>query len=302
MLRILYWVGVAAFVLTVLGLLAPWVPECDLINHFRPLLVLLSLTIAIAAFAKGATWRLGALLPVLLNIALVVPVWLTSADAWRGNAGDRIKIVSFNLSTPEQLSNIERFVASEDPDVVVFQEFRDPFRESLAQLLRPRFPYQHVNDCNVALLSKSPLRDVQQFCLIDAYHPRFLTGIWTSSTGRAVRIAGVHMHRPYEFARQAREIDWIVQKVRSWREPLVMVGDFSLTPWSYLLNKLAWMGGVKRAATFGTSWPVVDGFAKTPVVLIDHAFVSPGIGVESIATGPDLGSDHLPVIATLRLP
>lgn len=302
MLRVFYWAGIAAFALTVLGLLAPWVPECDLINHFRPLLVLLSLMIAIAAFAKGASWRLGALMLVLLNVVLTVPVWLTSADAWHGNVGDRIKIVSFNLRTPERHSRIEQFVASEDPDVVVFQEFRDPYRKELAQLLRPRFPNQYVNDCDVALLSKSPLRDVQQFCLIDAYQPRFLTGIWTSATGKDVRIAGVHLHRPYEFARIAREIDWIVQKVRSWREPLVMVGDFSLTPWSYLLNKLAWMGGLKRAATFGTSWPVVDGSAKTPVVLIDHVFTSPGIGVDSIATGPDLGSDHLPVVTILRLP
>ena len=35
---------------------------------------------------------------------------------------------------------------------------------------------------------------------------------------------------------------------------------------------------------------------------IDHVLSTPDIGLVSIRRGPDLGSDHLPVIATLRLP
>jgi endonuclease/exonuclease/phosphatase (EEP) superfamily protein YafD len=35
---------------------------------------------------------------------------------------------------------------------------------------------------------------------------------------------------------------------------------------------------------------------------IDHCFISPSIAVTDVRTGPDVGSDHRPIIVDLRLP
>jgi endonuclease/exonuclease/phosphatase (EEP) superfamily protein YafD len=44
--------------------------------------------------------------------------------------------------------------------------------------------------------------------------------------------------------------------------------------------------------------------SRQPIVglAIDHVLASPEIGVRDYLVGPDLGSDHLPVVAGLVLP
>jgi endonuclease/exonuclease/phosphatase family metal-dependent hydrolase len=39
-----------------------------------------------------------------------------------------------------------------------------------------------------------------------------------------------------------------------------------------------------------------------PVARIDYIWCTPGIAVEAAWLGPDAGSDHLPVLARIRLP
>jgi len=48
-----------------------------------------------------------------------------------------------------------------------------------------------------------------------------------------------------------------------------------------------------------TTWPARVGGIPWPPPLriaIDHCFVSPGIGIAGLAAGPDIGSDHLPLL------
>jgi endonuclease/exonuclease/phosphatase family metal-dependent hydrolase len=59
---------------------------------------------------------------------------------------------------------------------------------------------------------------------------------------------------------------------------------------------------LRRHATFTRSWPTDRQFRLiAPAFLIDHVITTPEIMTVSIRTGPNLGSDHLPVIAVLRL-
>ena len=82
-----------------------------------------------------------------------------------------------------------------------------------------------------------------------------------------------------------------------------MAGDFNMTPWSYRLQRLLAAAGLRRHATFLRSWPT-DGQYRLPwpAFLIDHVLTTPDVRSVSIRIGPNLGSDHLPVIAQLRLP
>jgi endonuclease/exonuclease/phosphatase (EEP) superfamily protein YafD len=89
--------------------------------------------------------------------------------------------------------------------------------------------------------------------------------------------------------------------------PIVVLGDFNTSPWSPFFQSFLKKSGLVDAA--GTSWPATTRFSirwfAKPFYFgspIDHILVSPNIEVKRFEVGPDIGSDHLPIIADLRLP
>ena len=74
--------------------------------------------------------------------------------------------------------------------------------------------------------------------------------------------------------------------------PMLMVGDFNTTPWSASFRAFRSENNLSGFNTRAT-WPVWLGFAGIP---IDHAFVSPDLRILGIETGPDIGSDHRPLL------
>lgn len=89
--------------------------------------------------------------------------------------------------------------------------------------------------------------------------------------------------------------------------PVVVLGDFNTPTWSPFFQSFVKKSGLIDAA--GTSWPAATRFSRrwfaknfhfgSPV---DHILVSRNIEVKNFEVGPDIGSDHLPVLADLRLP
>jgi endonuclease/exonuclease/phosphatase family metal-dependent hydrolase len=76
-----------------------------------------------------------------------------------------------------------------------------------------------------------------------------------------------------------------------------------MTPWSYRMQRLLATSGLRHYAMFLRSWPTDGQFRlPLPAFLIDHVITTPDVSTVSIRMGPNLGSDHLPVIAVLRLP
>jgi len=89
--------------------------------------------------------------------------------------------------------------------------------------------------------------------------------------------------------------------------PIVAMGDFNTPTWSPFFRSFLEKSGLVDAA--GTGWPATTRFSKRWLVKrfyfgspVDHILVSPDIEVKRFEVGPDIGSDHLPVIADLRLP
>ena len=89
--------------------------------------------------------------------------------------------------------------------------------------------------------------------------------------------------------------------------PIVTIGDFNTPTWSPFFQSFLKKSGLVDAA--GTSWPTATRFSirwfARPFYFgspIDHILVSPNIEVKRFEVGPDIGSDHLPLIADLRLP
>ncbi|MGK4003944.1 endonuclease/exonuclease/phosphatase family protein [Sorangium sp. So ce1036] len=135
--------------------------------------------------------------------------------------------------------------------------------------------------------------------------------------GRAFSLIHLHLETPRDAIealihggwKQAEEHDrnialrtWESELARQWVDeapyPAVIVGDFNM-PVDSAIYRRFWAGfenafsraGLGFGATKRTRW-----FG----VRIDHVLVGPGWTSERAWVGPDLGSDHLPMIADLR--
>jgi endonuclease/exonuclease/phosphatase (EEP) superfamily protein YafD len=92
-----------------------------------------------------------------------------------------------------------------------------------------------------------------------------------------------------------------VQACKSSLIPLIVVGDFNATPWSYTMRQLAEQAEVRhirQAFDLSKTWYLFP-LAGLP---IDHVLVSPTLQVIEQQYGDPTGSDHLPIVVDLRLP
>jgi endonuclease/exonuclease/phosphatase (EEP) superfamily protein YafD len=315
--RLLLWAALAGgTAATLAGLLAPFYPPADFINHFRPFILGAACGLFVAALGAGAPqmiW-LAAALSGLNAVLLLAPLVWSAQPAQRPTAGQalasarerELKIVTFNTFAGDPHA-IADFLLREDGDVAVLQEVGAKQAQALGHLLRNRYPHAYTcapGSCAAAIFAKRPWASAGQ--------QRWTQGapetIWIEfndpEIGR-LRVVGVHLHLPYRAEVQTRQIDWLITAQAAFTGPTIVAGDFNMTPWSYRLQRLLASTGLRRHATFLRSWPTVlhpQFRLPAPAFLIDHVLTTPDIKSVSIRTGPVVGSDHLPVIAQVRLP
>ncbi len=250
---------------------------------------------------------LAATLIVLLlgNATLCALAFLTRADP-AGERGTELKVVAFNKEYSNQdIDRLVSFLREAKPDIVLVEEILPQQAATLFDRLKLDFPSQVScppgSGCILGLLAKAPMLSSGHQGRTEDVPPQ----VWAEFSrpgGPPLRVVGVHLAFPLTAYRQVRHIDALVQQNSGGRQPVVIAGDFNLTPWSWLLNKLAWKGGLRRHGLLEDSWPSDWGSWVSPFLLPDNVITSADIKSRSFAVGPDLGSDHRPIIATLVVP
>jgi endonuclease/exonuclease/phosphatase (EEP) superfamily protein YafD len=288
----------------------------DMIVFFRPQLALAVLLLFCAAVWLRrwlASAALGALL-VLNGLPLFVIGVPTAASATTPN----LRILSANLlfDNPEP-ARFGAVVAALSPDIIVTQEARFDWPGVLKAL--PGYPHLVGPDISKwngnLVLSRYPLR-----ARLVADMPPSGYGL---GGGYAVRVEvdlpdrtlplvvyAIHAPTPRSFAGwQARNryLDVVAERIAAEPEdtPIVLAGDWNTPVWSPAYGRTLLLSGLE--ATERSAWPPASrlfaSFGGVDVgTPIDHVAVSRGIDVAGLFTGPDFGSDHLPVVADLRLP
>lgn len=288
--------------ITLLGLLAPLAPSFEITNHFRPF------TLGGFLVLLAAVWLFRArslMLPVLcfaiVNVALfLLPLSFKASEASPTLAGAKtFKLISFNMWIGDRpLDDVARFLRAEDADVVLLQEFNSSHAKRLLPGLKEAYPHQlscaEDRSCLMALLSKKPWSDAA-FVKHSTSNPALIWARFGSGSA-AYRIATLHNAWPFHANAQEKHTNWLIEWRKSISEPLLMAGDFNLTPFSWKLSKFAWKTGLKRYATYQRTWP---GHRYAPAFLIDNIFSSDAFRPIEVRTGPALQSDHLPLIARI---
>ncbi len=308
--RIVLWIGFAIGTsLTLAGLTSPFEPAFDIANQLRLFILAgFAALLGLSYFAKSK-WLLAAVAAGFSgNAVLAAAPFATTAATSDSRDSSRLKIMSMNVHYDnEAYDKIASAVAAGDPDVIVFTEFEKHHEQALQPQLAARYPHTtscHTvgAHCDIGIYSKRPLLGAPESTPYSKTTPSLLTVKIATPNGGSLRVAGVHIHYPGSAPKQVSDIDWLIAKRNLWDGPLILAGDFNLTPWAALLSRFQRATGLVRHGTLQRSWPS-EGFPPNiPLVLIDNVLTTPDIKAVSFETGQSVSSDHLPVLATVALP
>jgi endonuclease/exonuclease/phosphatase (EEP) superfamily protein YafD len=253
--------------MTVGGTLAPVYPAADLLNHFRPYSFAATSALLLAALALRARLTIApSAVLVALNAALLALPLLWSAEPADRQApgqalastGHRdLKLVTFNTRFGDP-APIARFLLHQDADIVVLQEIAPRQATALAALLAERYPHTHAcrlqDRCAAAIFAKQAwIADGQQEWTKDS--PEMIWAQFDDADTGKLRVIGVHLALPLRPDTQTRHAERLVARRASVAGPLLIAGDFNMTPWSHRLQRLLASTGLRRHATFLRSWP-----------------------------------------------
>ena len=212
-----------------------------------------------------------------------------------------LRIVAFN--TWDAVHNDEKvfdLVRQSDADVAILVEVT-PQKRALLEMLRPLYPFQvhcaAIWACSMALVSRIPF-EAQGTVQPNLNHAATVWGR-IPAEGGGLTIVGVHIHRPTRSPR----IHWghirgLAELTRSAKGALVVAGDFNSPSWSASMTWLRHQTGLKAMPRVLPTWPAWP--LTVPQFPIDHILVSKDLSLENVTVGPASGSDHLPVIGTIR--
>lgn len=279
----------------------------DLVTHFRVqyaalfvlfacvLLLLRRFWIAVAA-AVGFGVSVVPLFPYIASEPLPAAVATTREQTFR--------LVAFNVwfRNPD-MARVAQYIENSRADAVVLLELTPPQAEMLVPLL-PTYPHYHIDPSRMgaAVFTKWPVLSAQSVPLSQG--GAVAAQMMLDWRGTPVSLIGVHLNWPMgprNSAFRNQELDSLVALSKAQRGPLLVAGDFNLTPWSEYFSDALEQSGLHDAALgFGLarSWPAH--FAPLGI-RIDHCLLSRHWQAKTTAIGPALGSDHLPLVVDVAL-
>lgn len=285
--------------------------------HFRFQYFILALGSALAMGALRA-WRWVALglCVAALNGAYVVP-WYLGGPPWYGTAHDPAKAARLRLLVANVLtSNREheallRLVDREQPDLLLLQEIDRRWVRSL-KVLRARYPHGRLiprhDNFGIGLLSRLSLRGVKELTLYGSGGRPSLEALVRLADGREVRVLCTHPFPPVNFRRRSERDDQLLSAAQRMGErsgPRLLVGDLNTSMFTAIyrqaLKRSQLLDG-RRGRGMLPTWPVNSGPLTLLRVPLDHVWYSWELHLHRIELGPNIGSDHLPLLVDFALP
>jgi endonuclease/exonuclease/phosphatase (EEP) superfamily protein YafD len=279
----------------------------ELLSHFRLQLgtgsLLLAACLALLRCPRAAG---GAALLAAWSLLRFEPP-LHAAEQAPACGGREFVVVTANL----WFDNADRgpyleWLAAHPADVLIAQEVTPEWARALESL--GAYPYRMVlprqDPYGIAILSRWPLEDVRPVDLAGDGLPS-LEGT-VNAGGDRLYLIGLHTRWPITpgLARyRDRALFAAAVRARASALPVIAAGDLNLTPDSPVFGRVLEDSGLRDVFAGRPGWHPTWMAGFWPLALrIDHALVSGGVCVEGAEVGPDLGSDHRPLTAVLKLP
>jgi endonuclease/exonuclease/phosphatase (EEP) superfamily protein YafD len=271
--------------------------------------------------------RLFALFGVVLGIASVLvmliaaPLLGLTRPFARGqqDVPADLHLITFNFDgSNREHERVSQWVRQNAPDVLLIQETY-PIAGQAVPGTRQILPYQYQQSTyrgyrGVSILSRYPISDLEGYDRDSAYSravvalPSGAAAIYNISLTNPLEGQDVsRLSNPlrlllnYDSTARDAQIRVLLERLERETLPHIVAGDFNLmeieAPYRWLSARLT-DAFAAAGSGVGATWD-----AKTPnrlLLRIDYVWYSEGWCALSAELGPELGSDHLPVIARLR--
>ncbi|AUT00350.1 endonuclease/exonuclease/phosphatase [Nostoc sp. CENA543] len=318
---------VAIATLVILGLLSlfpyiAWSWPLELISHFRYQYFILSLLATIILFIL---WRirylkhkilfLTAILLLGINLVEVLPWYLPHNQQITTHAAKPLRVLSFNLNIQNHdQDKIVDLVTDSQADIALLLEIDQQAFSIIQPQLKPSFPYTFRSPGGgLALFSKFPIQDARA----DNFNKKAKHNLVANLAidNQSITFIGTHPLvpvKPANFHSRNLQLAAIAEYIQNINQPLILAGDFNLTPWSpyyrRFVNKTK-LHNTRLGFGILPSWPRPANHVNFPHWLIpiinipiDHCFVSKHLQVARTYTGGNANSDHAALITELVLP
>lgn len=271
----------------------------DLGTHWQLLYVALlacSVT-AMAYLRRNAAW-----LALLVCCALPLATARDAAERAAGASADTFTVASANVYFENEDSRpLAAWIAARNADIVVVSEVSRAFGAQLDQW--PAYPHRKIltrdDPFGLAILSRHPFESLEEIQSADGIPHLRAVVKWKD---RLVAITAVHPLPPIQTGFMVERDRLLAGESRVLRDrgvPAMLAGDLNATPWSAGFAGPAAMGLRRTTPLLQPSWPqAAQGWMGIP---IDHVLVSAHWRVVDSAVGPNVGSDHFPVVTVLQL-
>lgn len=315
LLKTLAWV---LLLCGLMGLLGKYYWFFDLFSHFVAQYTIIGGFFAFFLLLEGEK-KLAFFLFIFaaLQAYRLEPLWKTNQEEMVGT-NDKLVIMQFNVN--KNNPNIEPIVQwvlspEQQADIVIFFEMTGQWYGA-AERLFAKYPYHMMQrireERQVGIFSTMPLENFHMRRMEDSKALVAFFDIQTKQYHRPVSF--FVMHPPPPVSAQAfeqrndllTEISYEIAKQRQYNPEkgyIVLVGDLNITRWSShfgVLQQVARLHDAQDGKGYRSTWPSPLG--NKFGIAIDQTLVSRGVIVAERTIGPNLGSDHLPVITTLGIP
>lgn len=309
--------------LTFVGYIGSW-RYFEMFSDYRPFLLVAGVILLLGAalllkFAK--VWRrillvatVGTAAVIVVNAFEVLP-WLLASPQEKAPSdvsAKTIKLLAFNLEGdgPDSKSYAETrtFVRQESPDIAMFCECGHGWPVELQSLTNEMSHHVRIQAMDIDVFSRHPMVRTQVF----HFGPRrgFVV-VGVSVGGTELSFVATHTYsrhwigdQGFAWRNETLE-DGIGKRLTDTPRPLVVMGDLNVSPWSPAYKQMIKNSGLNDARRGYGVLVTQHGHGAISKWLwkpIDHCLFSAELETKNIYTGPDLTSDHLPVVAEFLLP
>ncbi|MEZ6124419.1 MAG: endonuclease/exonuclease/phosphatase family protein [Planctomycetaceae bacterium] len=274
----------------------------DLCANLRVQL-LIGLLVTALASAFSRRFRIAAL--QLVFAAATLPA-LSFGIPRTSEAGGTVllRVTTANvLTTNRRYDDIQAEILEMNPDVVAIVELGEGLARHLGADFQTQYRFSNTSpddhgNFGIGLYSRYPLEDCVRLDLLEDDLPTLAATVVKDD--QRFHVVAVHTLPPMSDARFRHRNDHLKQVaayVTSRRNnhpkiPVVVMGDFNLTPWSPIYHQFAAEAGLTsdRLLNWKPTWYAFPGFPFG--LVLDHVFTTADLTSIGRNVSPEAGSDH----------
>ena len=287
-----------------------WV--ADLVINFRVQLAIGAAFIFLyLLFFKSWKFALLCLVGLIIN-GLPIVEYFSQPRGFPPEGGQSYRVLSLNVLTDNRnWQSVIDLIKSEDPDFVALMEVDSTWKQVMSAV-ETDYPFAKFeprsDNFGIALLSKHPWTSIEVFDSESLNLPSIEANFDLITADPLVGVKGfqliaTHPIPPMSESRWRARNAQLAQAASRIKPsvPTMMVGDFNLTPWSPVFQRLEAAGLRDSALGFGVepTWhifPTVLGGLK-----LDHILISDEIEASAFRVGSEVGSDHRPIVLDFQI-